>query len=65
MSLFSGCYKCISIENLSAYLNKICVFKAKIEIASSAFPFSNFIAEESKSKQIKIGYKIHNFSEYC
>ena len=63
MSLFSGCYKCISIDNLSAYLNKICVFKAKIEIASSAFPFSNFIMDELMSKQIKIKHKVRNFSE--
>ena len=54
MSLISGRYKRISIDNFSAYLDKIGVSKAKKKIALSAFSFSNFISEEPMSKRVKI-----------
>ena len=53
MSLISGHYKRISIDNFSAYLDKIGVTEAKKKIALKQLSFSNFISQP-KSNQVKI-----------
>ena len=53
MSLISGHYKRISIDNFSAYLDKIGVTEAKKKIALKQLSFSNFISQP-KPNQVKI-----------